>query len=236
MSGTTELEKLCYPIFSCICNYWQLSCITSYVEKEKFQHDIQGLLLEANRIAVQNEELARQYAWIEKPLVFFIDYMVKEGRFPFRQEWHELARNYNELSGDEKFFDLLVQTLENPQLHNSCVLFYVMLGLGFDGAYRYNHEYIEDCMRLCKEKAAFDYDIYKEPIVVIPEKKHFLKQRRKLTIRNMLIASALFMALCFIINLFVFINVTDNYRSILKRAANDSMPHLNSTTILKGNK
>jgi hypothetical protein len=104
MSGTTGLEKLCNPVFSCICNYWQFSCILDDVDGGKFQQDITGLLADAKEKAEQDPLLAREYAWIEKPLVFFIDYMVKEGRFPFKLEWRELARNYNELSGDEKFF------------------------------------------------------------------------------------------------------------------------------------
>jgi hypothetical protein len=100
--------------------------------------------------------------------------MVKEGRFPFRQDWLELSRNYNELSGDEKFFDLLSETLEYPDYHNSAVLFYIMLGLGFDGVYRFKRSYIEQCMRLCMEKTAIEYDIYSEPIAVHNPKKLFL--------------------------------------------------------------
>jgi type VI protein secretion system component VasF len=236
MGGATGLEKLCNPVFLCLCNYWQLSCITNYVDGGKFQQDITGLLAEAKEKAEQDPLLALEYAWIEKPLVFFIDYMVKEGRFPFKQEWRELARNYNELSGDEKFFDLLSETLQYPEYQNSFMLFYIMLGLGFDGAYRYNREYIEQCMRLCMEKAVIDYDIYSEPVVTPPKKKHFFERSRKFTIRTALIASAVFMVLCFIINLVVFINSTENYRDILKRTADDSVPPSNSAVIYEGNK
>jgi type VI protein secretion system component VasF len=207
------------------------------VDGEKFQRDITGLLAEAKEKAEQDPLLAREYAWIEKPLVFFIDYMVKEGRFPFKQEWRELARNYNELSGDEKFFDLLSETLEYPEYENSFILFYIMLGLGFDGAYRYKREYVEQCMRLCMEKASTDYDIYSQPVVTPPKKKHFFERRRKLfTIRTALIASAAFMVLCFIINLVVFINTTENYRTILKKTADDSVPSLNTAVIYERNK
>lgn len=223
MSGVTGLEKLCNPIFQCVCNYWQLSCVTNYVEMEKFQRDITRLLTDAKTKADQDPLLAREYAWMEKPLVFFIDYMIKEGRFPFSQEWRELSRNYNELSGDEKFFNLLSETLEYPDFHNSFVLFYIMLGLGFDGAYRFNHEYISQCMRFCMEKAYIEYDIYTEPVMPVPKKKHFLKKRRIFTIRTALIASAVFMVICFIINLAVFANTTRNYRRILERTSEDSV-------------
>ena len=220
----TELEKLCYPVFQCLCNYWQLLCVTNMVDGEKFRQEITGLLEEARRKASRDLLLEQEFIWMEKPLVFFIDYMVKEGRFPFRTEWWELSRNYDELSGDEKFFDLLTETLNHPDYTNSFALFYVMLGLGFDGVYRYKHDYVEKFMRVCMEKAVIDNDIYSEPIVPPPKKKPFFQRRRMLTVRTALIASAVFMVICFIINLVIFSNTTENYRILLERTAADSVP------------
>ena len=224
MSGETGLEKLCYPILVCICNYWQLCGVTREVGHEKFRRDITALLDQAKQKAEQDPRLAQEYGWIEKPLVFFIDYMVKEGRLPFSGEWRELARNYHELSGDEKFFNLLSETLEQPGQGNAFALFYTMLGLGFDGAYRYNREYIEACMRQCGEKAGIAYDPRREPVIAAPKKKRFLKRRRFLTIRTALIASAVFMAIGFIVNLTVFVNTTEKYRTILEKTAADAAP------------
>jgi type VI protein secretion system component VasF len=235
MSGITELERICNPVFLRICEYWQLSCITNYVEKEKFRRDIIKCLGDAKKNAERDPQLAREYGWIEKPLVFFIDYMVKEGRFPFRQEWLELSRNYNELSGDEKFFDLLSETLSYPEFQNSVMLFYIMLGLGFDGAYRFNRNYIEQCMRLCMEKTAIDFDVYSEPIAAPPQKKRIFKRRNRLTVRAALIAGAVFMVICFIINLVTYISATENYREIIKRAADDSVPRPESVSVYEGN-
>ena len=221
---TTELEKLCYPIFQRICNYWQLSRITNMVDRKAFLEDILLLLKEAETKASKDPLLDREFAWIEKPLVFFIDYMVKEGRFTFKDEWWELSRNYNELSGDEKFFDLLEDTLKNPDYEKSVILFYIMLGLGFDGVYRYNNKYIEQCMRHCMSKAEIDFDIYTEPVITPAKKKPFFLQERKFTIKTALIASAVFMVLSFLINLIVFAGFTSNYRALLRRTVNDSIP------------
>ncbi|MDR3173947.1 MAG: DotU family type IV/VI secretion system protein [Treponema sp.] len=235
MSGITELERICNPVFLCVCKYWQLSGITNYIEKEKFLRDIKQCLGDAKKNAERDPRLAREYAWIEKPLVFFIDYMVKEGRFPFRQEWMELSRNYNELSGDEKFFDLLSETLDYPEFQNSAALFYIMLGLGFDGAYRFNRNYIEECMRLCMEKTVVDFDVYSEPIAAPPPKKHAFKRRNRLTVGAALIAGAVFMVICFIINLVSYSDATENYREILKRTADDSVPRQESVAVFEGN-
>ena len=44
---------------------------------------------------------------------FYIDYMVHEGNFPYAQSWQDLGRSrYNELAGDEKFFDYMRGWLE----------------------------------------------------------------------------------------------------------------------------
>ena len=220
----TDLEKLCNPVFQCLCNYWQLSCVTNMVDREQFQSDILGLLMEARKKSRKDPRLEREFVWLEKPLVFFIDYMVKEGRFPFRDDWRELSRNYNELSGDEKFFDLLNETLNYPDLNNSFILFYIMLGLGFDGVYRYNRKYVEQCMLLCMEKASVDFDIGSEPVLLPTIKKPFIKRQRKLTVRVALIVSAIFMLVCFIINIVVFSNTTENYRELLKQTSADASP------------
>ena len=221
---TTELEKLCYPIFERLCNYWHLSCITNMVDKKKFLEEILLLLKEAETKSQKDASLEKEFAWIEKPLVFFIDYMVKEGRFLFKDEWWELARNYQELSGDEKFFDLLNETLENPDFEKSVILFYIMLGLGFDGIYRYNVKYIEQCMRLCMAKAVTDFDIYTEPLLPSVKKKPFFALEKKFTIKTAIAACAIFMVLSFFINMIAFGVNTASYRALLKRTSNDAIP------------
>ena len=232
----SELEKLCNPVFQCLCNYWHLSCVSNTVDRGKFLQDITRLLEEARIKARQDTQLQREFAWIEKPLVFFIDYIVKEGRFSFREEWWELSRNYNELSGDEKFFDLLTETLDHPDFANSFTLFYIMLGLGFDGIHRYNQTHIQQCMRLCMERAVTDYDIYSETIFPPPKKKPFFLRQRKLNIRTALIACAVFMVICFIINLASFINTTEHYRQLLKQTAADSYPRTFYTSVEEGSR
>jgi len=99
-----------------------------------------------------------------------------------------------------------------------------MLGLGFDGVYRYNHDYIEKYMQLCMEKAIIENDIFTEPVAPPQKKKAFFQRQRKFTIRTAIIASAIFMLICFFINLGVFVNVTENYRGLLRRTAIDSAP------------
>jgi type VI protein secretion system component VasF len=233
MNKANELEKICNPLLLALCNYWQLACMDSPVELEPFRGKIISLLEDAKQKAAFDDTLAREFSVIEKPLVFFIDYMVREGRFPFRAEWQILARSYNELSGDEKFFDILEDTLNHPDEKNSTALFFLMLGLGFDGVHRRNPAYIQHCMTVCNKKAVGQFNIFSEPIVPeAPKKKGIFTRRRRPGIRFALIASALFMAVCFIFNLVTFLRTTSEYRTILSKTVQDSIPKPTGNVLL----
>ncbi|MDR2746311.1 MAG: DotU family type IV/VI secretion system protein, partial [Treponema sp.] len=122
MNASVNLEDLCRPVFTCFCNYWQLNQAGYPPAPEKFREDIETSLEDAKQLAATDTALNRKYERIERPLVFFIDFMVKEGSFPFSREWRELGRNYNELSGDEKFFNLLLDALQDGKDHSAIPL------------------------------------------------------------------------------------------------------------------
>jgi type VI protein secretion system component VasF len=231
MNNASELEKICNPLLLALCHYWQLACMDSQIALEPFRENIISLLEETKRAAALDEALAKEFAVIEKPLIFFIDYLVKEGKFSFRNDWRILARSYNELSGDEKFFDLLEDALNDPGAKNSAALFFVMLGLGFDGVHRKNQAYIQHCMTACAQRAAAaDFDIFSEPILrEAPKRRGIFTRRRRPDIRFALIASAVFMAVCFICNVAAFLHTTREYRDLLSKTAQDSLPPLQNS-------
>lgn len=221
-----ELEKVCGPVLACLCNYWQFVGIGGQPEMEQFRRDIEARLAEAGEKAAADPALARVYPKVERPLVFFIDYMVKEGNFPFRKEWRELARKYNELSGDEKFFDLLSGALDNPDSADALSLFYLMLGLGFDGDRRGDQEYIARCMKRCEEKFSSGFDLKSEPLTPASLKKRsaLSKKRRGMNAPLALILAFLVMLIGFSVNLSSFIKNTAGYRKNLSAAAEDAVP------------
>lgn len=150
----SKLENLCRPVLELLCNYCCYAQTGTPLNADTLKWKIHLCM---NDIAVKCENdptLKREFSRIERPLIFFIDFTVKEGRFPFSNEWKELARNYNELSGDEKFFDLLSENLDDPEASDRLYLFYLMMGLGFDGAFINDKEYVECRMRLCATRFA----------------------------------------------------------------------------------
>jgi type VI protein secretion system component VasF len=220
-----SLETVCRPVFACFCNYWELNEAGHPPSMEKFREEIESALENAKYRAESDPALSRDYQRIELPLVFFIDYMVKEGSFSFKDEWHELSRNYNELSGDEKFFNLLSEALGNPNDKNTIPVFFTMLRLGFDGIYANDIKSIERTMRQCLAKMPAKFDIHEEPIVSIDTEKRLAASKKKNRInysgylRKTLIASLAFMFLAFIINLFSFLGASSPLRKSLSNAA-----------------
>jgi len=98
--------------------------------------------------SLNNAELTGQYEKIELPLLFFVDFVIKESKLAFAYDWYELGRERNELAGDEKFFDLLDENLvdSSDSATERLVIFYTCIGLGFTGVYAGQPESIQRLM------------------------------------------------------------------------------------------
>jgi len=87
---------------------------------------------------------------VELPLLFFVDSMISDSALPFAAQWNQnrLAYERNELAGDEKFFDLLEETLKDSSEDASerLAVFYNCVGLGFSGIYFRQPEYLRKTM------------------------------------------------------------------------------------------
>jgi type VI protein secretion system component VasF len=220
MDSPSSIEELCRPVFICFCNYWQLNLAGYPPSLKQFREDIEASLEDLKRKASADPALIRDYERIERPLVFFIDFMVKEGSFPFNREWKELARNYNELSGDEKFFNLLSEALGDNRAHGVIPLFYTMLGLGFEGAQ--DHGAIERIIKECAAKSPAELDIKEEPIVEIATGKRIAGSKRiraPRPLRMALALSILFLIFSLVFNFTAFFKTTLPFREVLSGAA-----------------
>jgi type VI protein secretion system component VasF len=223
----SRLEKLCEPVLSLVCNYWQLAGLGTNIDKEQFRRELEDALLHAKEASKAESELEREYSRIERPLVFFIDYVVKEGKFPFKNDWRELARKYNELSGDQKFFELLDSDLDAPQESDTIILYDIMLGLGFSGDKKSDPGYVENCMKRCAAKTGRTFDVYSEPIIPSGEQGQSFEKDKARAPRPLLAAivlSAIVAFICFAINFGSFLNVTERFRGILAETEENAVP------------
>ena len=225
----SELEKICRPLLMCVCDYWQYTRAGNAPDKDAFQRQISLLLSEAKENASKSPVLEREFARMERPLVFFVDYMVKEGGFPFAGQWREMARKYNELSGDEKFFDLLSDALDDPDASDSLEVFYTMIGLGFDGIYRGDPAYIERRMKVCASRfSQSKFDVSSEALTPVDPEKHVKSVEKQTSffksVKFMILLCAFFMMVSFSINLSAFLDATKDYRHALASAVENSIP------------
>ncbi len=94
--------------------------------------------------------LAGQVKKMELPLLFFVDSMIAESTLSFAAQWNQnrLAYDRNELAGDEKFFDLLEETMKDAseEAAERLAVFYICIGLGFAGVYFRQPEYLRKTM------------------------------------------------------------------------------------------
>jgi type VI protein secretion system component VasF len=112
--------------------------------------EIKALFEDMMSKAATDARLSQQARKIELPLIFFVDSMISESQLPFAAEWNQnrLAYDRQELAGDEKFFDLLDETLkENGEdAAERLAVFYACIGLGFTGIYFKQPEFLRKTM------------------------------------------------------------------------------------------
>lgn len=112
--------------------------------------EVKALLEDFMSKGAADARLSSQTQKVELPLIFFVDSMISESGLPLAAEWNQnrLAYERNELAGDEKFFDLLEETLKDPgeEASERLAVYYTCIGLGFSGIYFNQPEYLRKTM------------------------------------------------------------------------------------------
>lgn len=221
---SSKLENLCRPVLELLCNYCCYAQTGTPLNADTLKWKIHLCM---NDIAVKCEEdpaLKREFSRVERSLIFFIDYTIKEGQFPFRNEWKELARNYNELSGDEKFFDMLAENLDDPEASDRLQLFYLLMGLGFDGAFSNDKEYVERRMRLCAIRFSMPESITPDNLFEMPAALPEKRSGKSRTLAAAFIVTVIFALGAFAFNLYEFRKASANYKDAVHNAVQKASP------------
>src|SRR5258708_4203409 len=110
------LSELHEPLFQYIC---MISRIARNPGGENIAYDalrkiIVGMIEEMEQQAQAESVLAMQFAKTKLPLIFYIDSIIAESKLSLSPQWHRnrMAYEFNELAGDEKFFDFVDETLK----------------------------------------------------------------------------------------------------------------------------
>jgi type VI protein secretion system component VasF len=146
----TPLE-LCEPIFTKVCVLNRLGRNQGgLLQYEQLRLEIEQLMARTQHSAEADPALRVQWQKLELPMIFFVDSMISESGLAVASTWNRtrLAYDRKELAGDEKFFDLLDETLNDPsdEASQRLMVFYTCVGLGFTGWYAGQTEYLRGKM------------------------------------------------------------------------------------------
>jgi len=144
-----RLLDVCEPLFQAVCRLNRMARKGASTDYTSARSEIASLFEDLGNRARTDHALGEQYRKVELPLIFFVDSLIAESALPFAQDWnrHRLAYERNELAGDEKFFDLLDETLREPRdADERLAVFYTCLGLGFAGWYAGQPEFLRKKM------------------------------------------------------------------------------------------
>ncbi len=145
------LVELCEPLFQYICRLSRSTRKGIRIELTTVRSEVKAILADIKAKAGLDRNLVAQFDKIELVLLFFVDFMVREcvrGTGGGGERWQELAAERKELAGDERFFDLLEETLKESgdAATERLAVFYTCMGLGFTGWYAGQPEYLRKKM------------------------------------------------------------------------------------------
>jgi type VI secretion system protein ImpK len=145
------LLQLCEPLFQYVCTLNREARSGSRRDYVAVRADVKRLIEEQAQVASRDVRLAGQAKKVELPLVFFVDSMICQSQSPAAAQWslNRLAKEkYNELAGDDRFFVLLRETLEDhtEDASERLAVFYQCLWLGFTGPYDRKPDKLRECV------------------------------------------------------------------------------------------
>lgn len=224
MTLQNKMEDLCRPVIIYICNLWIFKNKGYELHEEDIVNEINIHISKIKEKCSSDPLLNKEFLTIEKSLIFFIDYVIKEGNFSFSKSWKNLSKKYGELSGDDKFFDILQSILLDPAAQERVEVLYLLMGLGFNGSYKSNQSNIENLMRNCISKMPSAVNINKE--LLTPYKPQQVNSKKKYNKTKILITTyavaAVILVLSMIYNYSVFSREMNPVSNVIEQTINNA--------------
>jgi type IV/VI secretion system ImpK/VasF family protein len=133
------LLELCEPLFLYVCRLNRSARKGGTHDYNRVRAEVNAIFEQMRARAATEPRLVGQYPKIERVLIFFVDSLISESRLPFAREWHRNRKAFelDELAGDDRFWELLDETLaeSTPEATERLAVFYTCIGLGFTGFY-----------------------------------------------------------------------------------------------------
>jgi len=139
------LLEICEPLFQYVCRLNRLGRKGGRTDQTVVKSELRTIFADMRSRAEATPNMVGPYEHIEKVLMFFTDEMILNSKVNFGGGWKPLSADPRqvgidegaELAFEDKFWDLLDETLEDPTESAMFQLsvYYVCVGLGFAGRY-----------------------------------------------------------------------------------------------------
>lgn len=135
-----KLLELYEDLFQYVCRLNRVAKTPNHPEYARVRGEVKELLDQVQRSTASDVRLANQVKQLELQMIFFLDNVICTSPLKFAQQWadNRLAKERNELAGDERFFDLFEADLADTseEAAERLAVCYVCFGLGFTGMYQ----------------------------------------------------------------------------------------------------
>jgi type VI secretion system protein ImpK len=156
--------ELCEPLFQFVCRLNRSARKGGDHDMDQVRSEVKGILADIMSKASADPALANQFDYdhagrghdrskgqLYIVLLFFVDFMIRNSSLRWAMDWNNLADEVGEQAGDEKFFELLDETLaqRSDAANQRLAVYYTCMGLGFSGWYTAQPEYLRKKMLEC---------------------------------------------------------------------------------------
>jgi type IV/VI secretion system ImpK/VasF family protein len=132
-----KLLEIYEELFQFVCRLNRVAKTEAHPDYGRIRAEVRTVLDDLNRRAASDVQLMNQVKRLELPIIFFVDNIICTSRLKFAQQWSDsrLAKERNELAGDERFFDFLEDDLKDTseEAAERLAIYYTCFGLGFTG-------------------------------------------------------------------------------------------------------
>ena len=223
-----DFTLLLQPLLSKLCKFYAFKQVGLEVPYEQLRGELTAELNALSLRCSSSPLLSQRYAQVEQVVIFFIDYTVKEGNFSYSARYEEMARAFHELSGDEKFFDLLERSLRQGTDVELLKLFYLLLGLGFDGIFKRNRSYVHALMHQIKEQLPPTFAVQSQELCPAAEEGPPNKAKKwwqQLTAKKIALLLLVVMLVAWAFNFSAFYHAITPFVEAVDAAAQSSNPY-----------
>lgn len=160
-------HELCESLFQYVCRLNRSARKGGIIDADQTRNDLRVILadIKAKAVAAGPQMVAqfdRNRGKLELVLLFFVDHMVRTSTLSFAQDWASLAEEEGESNGDQRFFELLDETLSshNDEAANDrLAVYYTCMGLGFTGTHTGRLDYLRQKMAECWSRLKGVWDV-----------------------------------------------------------------------------